>query len=147
MSDIATIWVPTAAHGDWAVDDGQLVTGQDLETAVLISLFSDGLAAADDVITDGSGDRRGWWADTGSARPVGSRLWLLDRSKQTAQVLAAAHDYIAEALQWLIDDGVVAEVSVATEWTRPGLLGARVLLLRQDGAVLALNYSWAWSSV
>ena len=145
MTDIATLWNQTA--GDWTLSAGQLLAGGDLETAVLISIFTNRQASADDVIPDGTQDPRGWWGDLGADRPIGSKLWLRMRSKQTAATLAQVRGDIAEALQWLLDDGVVARVDVFTEWTRPGMLGAKVTLYQHDGARTAVNFSWAWQGI
>ena len=105
MADISTIWNST--NGDWQLSGKSLASGKDLLTAVVISLFTDRQAEPDNPISDGTDDLRGWWGDTGSDR-IGSRLWLLERSKRTQATLQLAQGYIAEALQWLIDDGVVA---------------------------------------
>ncbi|MFM0220017.1 phage GP46 family protein [Paraburkholderia caledonica] len=83
---------------------------------VLVSIFTDRTSNPDDVIPDGAGDPRGWRGDIGEEKPIGSRLRLLDRLTQTQEVLNNARDYINEALQWLIDDGVVASIDVQTQW-------------------------------
>ena len=147
MTDIATVWDLTNARGDWTSINGVLTSGNDLQTAILISLFTDRTALPDDVIPDGTTDPRGWWADAGADYPIGSRLWLLDRSKQTADVLKRAADYINEALQWLIDDGVVVKFDVLTEFTRPGMLGAQITAHKTDGSTQASSYAWAWQGI
>lgn len=144
MTDTVTTWIPALGRGDWLLSGAQLADGSDLQTAILISLFTDRQANPDDVIPDGSGDPRGWVGDLGQDYPIGSRLWLLSRAKQTGETLARAQDYIAEALQWLIDDGVVAKFDILTEWTRTSQLGARVTAYKTDGATVALNFSSAW---
>ncbi len=145
MSDIATVWAgPLQASGDWQIAGPDLLSGNDLQTAVLISLFSDRTAQPSDTIPDGTTDPRGWWGDN-FQYPVGSRLWLLGRSKQTRETLQAAQLYISEALQWLIDDGVAAAVDVGCEWTEPGLLGARIVVLRTDGTTQVMNFGWVWN--
>lgn len=147
MSDTTIQWDVLNARGDWALVGAQLQTGNDLQTAVLISLFTDRQATSDDVIPDGSGDPRGWVGDLGSDYPIGSRLWLLDRSKQTSAVLAKASDYCNEALQWLIDDGVVAKFAIVTEWTKPTTLGIQITAYKQDGTTVAMNFSSAWNGI
>lgn len=104
-----------------------LATEDGLRTAVIISLFTDRRAEADDEIPDGGDDRRGWWADS-----LGSRLWLLARSKETPDTLARARTYAAESMQWLIDDGVATAVEVTAEWARRGVLGLRVGITLAD---------------
>lgn len=144
MSDTRTIWLRDMARGDWAHDNASLASGSDLETAILISLFSDRQASSDDVIPDGTDDPRGWVGDVDQDYQIGSRLWLLERAKQTQETLRLANDYIAEALQWLIDDSVVARFDITTEWTRAGLLGANLVAYQKSGAAIALNFSWVW---
>lgn len=118
-----------------------LVTGDDLLTAVLISLFTDAVADGDDAITDGSDDPRGWWGGA-----IGSKLWLRLRAKATSTALALVKRDIEQALEWLLEDDVAARVDVTTEWTRPGLLGARVVIRRTDGTRRALAFTQDWES-
>jgi phage gp46-like protein len=125
---------------------GGLATGNDLPSAVLLSLFTDRVAAPDDVIPDGTTDPRGWWGDD-PAYPVGSRLWLLSRAKQTDETLVRAQGYIAEALQWLIDDGVVARFGITVEWSARSQLGARVVAYESSGGIIALNSSSLWAAL
>ncbi len=143
MSDITTIWVASNGRGDWSLSGTQLQSGNDLQTSVLISLFTDRMANTDDAILDGSGDTRGWWADD-AQYSVGSRLWLLERAKQEQSTLIRARDYITEALQWLIDDGVVASFDIYVEWTRASVLGMQIVAHKQDGTTEAMNFAWAW---
>ncbi len=124
-----------------------LASGNDLETAILISLFTDRRASPDDEIPDGTSDPRGWWGDLGADVPIGSRLWLLSRAKQTAETLQRANDYIIEALQWLIDDGVVVKFDVTVEWTDLSRLGARIVAHKSDGSKTAVAYTSAWSAI
>lgn len=146
MSDISTLWNTETQHADWAMNGFQLQSGADLTTAVLISLFTDRTANPDDVIPDGSGDPRGWWGDD-PRHPIGSRLWLLSRSKETQQVLALAQDYVAEALQWLVDDGVVAKFDILCQWTRPSMLGIQVMAYKINGTTTSMNFNWAWEGI
>ncbi|HHX4055422.1 TPA: phage head spike fiber domain-containing protein [Burkholderia contaminans] len=126
---------------------GYLDTGDDLSTAILISLFSDRQAAPDDEIPDGTTNPRGWWGDLDSSTQIGSRLWLLSRAKQTTETLKRANDYIAEALQWLIDDGAVAYFEIFVQWTQAGRLGARVVAHKQNGTTTSVAYQSLWSAI
>jgi len=146
MADITISWDTAHNRGDWTMSGPMLTTGDDLQTAILISLFTDRMAQPGDVIPDGTNDPRGWWAD--GAVPIGSRMWLLQRAKQTQQTLQLAYDYIAEALQWLIDDGVVAGFDIVTSWPRASMLGAQITAYKQNGTQLTTGlYSWAWAGI
>ncbi len=46
-TDIKTIWEPDKLLGDWQTGGAGLLDGNDLETAILISLFTDRLARTD----------------------------------------------------------------------------------------------------
>jgi phage gp46-like protein len=144
--DIRIFWDNTQALGDWALAAGDLQTGQDLETACLVSLFSDALATPDFVPTDGTTDRRGWWADYYQPT-TGSNLWQLDRAKATRANLGLAQSTTQAALQWLIDDGVVASILVNTQYLTPTMMGIAVALTRPDGTSTRFMFGWAWSDL
>lgn len=142
MSDITTTW--DTDTGDWSLAGTVLASGSDLQTAILISIFTDRRATADDVVTYGLDDPRGHWTDT-DTRLIGSRLWLLMRAKETTETLNRARDYIAESLQWLIDDGVVGSFDITCQWVKPATLGAQVVAHRPDGTTESLRFAWAWN--
>jgi phage gp46-like protein len=139
--DITTVWRTT--HGDWCMSGPGLLAGDDLQTCVAIMLFTDRVADPDDVITDGTGDPRGWWGDAYRTRPIGSKLWLYERAKQIAPTLLSVQSAAQTALQPLIDDGVAASVSVAVSWNGPGFLLLQTGIQR-PGAAQPSAYSWAW---
>ena len=144
--DFKTAWDPDNARGDWVLG-GPVADGiSELETSMLISIFTDRLAAVDDRIPDGTDNPRGWWGDDANpedspetaARQIGSHLWLLDREKQAGQILQRAYDYIRDALQWLIDDGVVTRFDIDVRWVRRSFLGARVTAHKPQGATVSV---------
>jgi phage gp46-like protein len=149
--DVYILWDNNNAQGDWTLANGDLQTGQDLETACLVSLFTDKLATPDFVPTDGSSDRRGWWADPYNDAPLGSNLWQLERAKKTRDTLALARRYAEEALQWLVDDGVAKQIAVNTAWLGAAvgstMLGIGIAILKPDGSVTRFTFGWAWQSL
>lgn len=131
--------------------DGQLDTTQDLATAVIVSLFSDRLAARSDKLNYTEDNRRGWWGDTDlqDDHPgdlLGSRLWLLQRRKSDNHLPLIARGYIIEALQWMIDDGVAAKVEATCYFLRgdQSKLGAVVTITRHGQRPVDLSFDWAW---
>lgn len=149
MSDLALRWDPAAVAADLAVEANDLARDDGLETAVLLSLFTDRQAEVGDVLPAGENDRRGWWGD---ALPVvegdktGSRLWLLARAKSTPDARARAEEYAREALQWLIDDKVAERVEVAAEIPRVGMLGFLVTIHRPQKDPARYRFSHAWAA-
>lgn len=147
MPDITVTWNAILGRGDWSFSNGDLTTGNDLQSAVLISLFTDGRAPDDYVPTDGTNDRRGWWADTYEDRPIGSLLWTLERSKKVGatSLLTTARNTCLSALQWLLDDGVASSLNVQTAWLRSDVLGITVEIF-EPANLTPFRYAFAWST-
>lgn len=143
MSDISSFWDVDRLRADWREGQGDLVSGNDLQTAIIISLFTDLPARPDDDI-DGT-DRKGWWGNVGEEKAVGSLLWLLRRSKLTPAVALKAEGYCSEATSWLVSDGVVASIDVATQIIFPRRLNI-FLRYQQPGATDStdLRFFWVW---
>lgn len=146
MADIRTVF--SDFSGDWRIVGPGFEEDDGLESAVVISLFTDRRAENDDEV-DGE-DRRGWWGDLFAdveGDRIGSRLWLLSREKQLPAVLIKAREYASEALQWLIDDGVASAVTVTTEIVRQGLLGLLVVIHRPAKPPIQFRFETFWKEV
>lgn len=144
--------------------EGQLTLAEDggLGTAVILSLFLDARANADDPLPDpNSEDRGGWWGNalaslsrwfsrstTGSGASssyeIGSRLWTFRRSKNTAQTRTEMRDACVEALEWLRDDGIAREVNVdvVTHDSDPNAVQINVLVVEETGREQAFAFVW-----
>lgn len=142
MSDIAIktigkIFVLEVENGDLAKDDG-------LQTAVLISLFTD-QRVSDDELPTGEKSKRGWWADSFPVvdqDKIGSKLWLLERVKRTAETLRKFEDYCVEALNWLIDDGVAATIEVSASYDENNQLVAAIEITKPKGRTSRYQLLW-----
>lgn len=124
-----------------------------LRALVEASLFSWSRAQSGDVLPstrDGKRDRRGWWAEGLSARyegdAFGSRLWLLERAKLTAETIRLARSYAEEALAWLVEDGIAEAVAVEVQRQGRGGLGIGVTITRGTGTLAPedLRFSFLW---
>ncbi len=146
MSDIALLWSNPRITADLGLDGADLTVDDGLETAALISLFCDRRAEDADVLPQGVTDRRGWCLDSTGVDKIGSRLWLLDRSKQTPDVLTRAEEYAREALAWMLEDLVVSKIDVVTEFLKRPLygLGMRITFHRPklDPVKFRFNRNW-----
>lgn len=144
MSDLRTVWRDLG--GDWLVAGPSLAEDDGLETAVVLSLFTDRVAAEGDAAVEPTA-RRGWWGDAYpevAGDQIGSRLWQLAREKQLPAVLARAELYAKEALQWLVDDGVASSVTVQAEVVRQGVLGLLVTITRSATPVIRFRFESFW---
>ncbi|ODU84510.1 MAG: hypothetical protein ABT10_03025 [Novosphingobium sp. SCN 63-17] len=112
----------------------------DLTTSVLISLFTDATAGDDDVIPDGTSLRRGWWADT----TLGSKLWLLERSKALPSVARQVEQYALDALGWLLTDQIAIEVNAAAVWLSSTMLVLTITITRGSARPISIRFANLW---
>ena len=116
-----------------------------LTRAVVISLFTHRRAEPD----DNSDGPMGWWGDTWPAVAndrYGSKLWLLQRSKLTNELVNTVRTYLRDALQWMLDDGVVSRIDIDIQRTGINELSNRIVLWRRDGPV-SLSFNDLWSVI
>jgi len=145
MADIRVLWDAPNARGDFAMLGHGLALGDDLESAILISLFSDQVSDPSDVLpNDEKHDPRGWWADTYTQDQIGSRLWQAFWRVRNQDTLNWARDTATRALQWLIDDGVASAVNVVPEFYGQGGLALHIAITRPVGVSI---YEFAWDQL
>lgn len=150
LADLALTWDAARGDADLSLIDSDLASDRGLETAVLLSLFTDRRAERDDRPPSGDArDRRGWWADQFAdveGDRIGSRLWMLDRAKLTNQTVLRAREYVLEALAWMLEDRVVASIDVQIETTPSALLIA-VGLQRPGRDPVTFRFQHVWDHV
>lgn len=104
---------PTAP-GDFRAEQG-------LATQLLIDLMTDRRVEASE-LRDGE-ENRGWIGDSfdtlDGEGPIGSRLWLLTRRAIYDGIETDVEDYIREALEPRIEQGVIASIDVTVTADRP----------------------------
>lgn len=103
------------------VNANGLQTDKDLETACIISLFTDARATDEELRLAGLplNDHRGFWGDQFLELPsdsLGSKLWLLARSQRTDETLRQYEDYSYQALTWMLRTQVAQRVTTAATW-------------------------------
>ncbi|MFT8354119.1 MAG: phage GP46 family protein [Gluconobacter japonicus] len=164
--DIAIIWNALEARGDWAIVSEDLALDNPLRSAVMVSLFTDRVApeqpsASDQAVgitppgnaaNSGLRDRRGWWGDAFADLSIGSRLWQLRRAIKVGEkaVLLELEQIIREALDWLIDDGVVSKIDVATAWSMVSANTAEFSVSLWEPTAAqpqTFLFSWAWEGL
>ena len=133
MTDLALTWNNRLGAGDICVVGADLLADDGLQTAILISLFTDARVREDE-LPEGHTWRRGWWGDGVEDEPdvTGSKLWTLRRSKATQEVLVRARAFAREALQWMIRDGVAVRLDVDVNYTSPGTMLIEVSIVEPD---------------
>jgi len=142
MTDLLLAWNNDIAGADLCVEGADLALDHGLTSAVVISLFTHRRVSAEE-LPEGEADRRGWWGDALSdgGDEIGSKLWLLEREKETPQVLARAEGYAREALAWIARDQLVESVTVAATWPHPGEMALDVVAQLPDGRTREFQFS------
>ena len=134
--DTALIYDPVRRRCDLAFENGDFQFDDGPVTPVLTAVFLDRRALPDDQVPDPTiqtyapatlNARRGWAMDflDPNGRPVGSRMWLLTRAKQSEPVRLAAESYLREALEPLAN-ARGWPMSLMVRWIATGILAWRV---------------------
>jgi len=145
---------------DWALlGDGTLDDTQALATAVCIALGTNALADVDDPLPDpDSTDRAGWWGNLDcetiwDAWPIGSKLWLMRRSKiegpnaaRGATTVRVAN-YIAQAIQPFVDRNIISTFNVAVIRVDTQQIDALITLYRGPREAIELRYQILWDEL
>ena len=120
-----------------------------LETCVLLSLFTDRRVDDEKLLPDESGYKGGWWGNQFNDFEIGSRLWLLRRSKKEDETLTLARQYCLEALQWMIDEVIAQTVDVTTSFIDDETMSIEIQIYRPDVAneqEFAYKYFFNWEN-
>ena len=148
MADAAMVM--SEFGGDLVLFGFDLERDDGLETAVIISLFTDRRASAEQIPPEyPQDDLRGYWGDITNASATdqtGSLLWLLAREKQLPQILSRAEQYCREALAWMIDDMVATKISVVASFYSLGVMLLEINIDRPTGPAVRYRYNYEWSA-
>lgn len=126
--------------------DGALAEDESLETVVLVSLFTDRPATAEEMAAARLPVQQGWWAhaDTvrGTDRVYGSKLWLLQRGVTTQATLRRAEQYCLEALAWLVDMNISRQNEVLATRPRSGEMYLDIKIHRPKTLLPSFERLW-----
>lgn len=137
MTDKLDIALIADSNGDYDIeigDDGDLRAVDGFETSIIMSLLTDGRASPSEVAEPYN--RRGFIGDEFFQNENfrhGSKLWLLEQSRNTSDTRNAAVNYAEQALQWMVNDGHLISVSAR------GSLRVEGIELSITGTALAGN--------
>lgn len=148
MADAAMVM--TENGGQLVLAGFDLERDDGLETAVIISLFTDRRATSEQIPVEmPRDDLRGYWGDIGNATPsdqTGSLLWLLAREKQLPQILGRAQQYCRDALAWMIEDLVATRIEVTAEFIAQGWMLISVEIFRPNGSLVRYRFNYEWAA-
>lgn len=119
--------------------EGDATLTDDLRPAVIFSLMTDARAHDDDEVPGNPADRRGYWHDTflpDEGDSEGSRLYLLQGKAASEETRLLAEGIVKQALQHMIDDGLVLRFSIDAWWEQAHFLGIHVIGFGTDDQLL-----------
>jgi phage gp46-like protein len=145
---------------DWSLlPNGQLDDSQALATAVCVALGTNGLASDTDELPDPDDNNRcGWWGDLDAAAiwggwPIGSKLWLLRRSKITpasarqGATVTLVENYIITAMQPFVDNKICSSFSVNATRVSAQRIDALLRIYRGPQQPIELLYQVLWDGL
>lgn len=147
-------WDNTVGAGRLQVDPvtGALAVDRSLVSVVALCLFTNVEATAEEIATAGLDQQEGWWAEADSLREqgrprMGSKLWLLKREKTIAATLRRGEGYVRDALRWLIDQKIAADIGVRMTLLRPGgVVGLEVTITRPQKILPPFKHLWEFQT-
>lgn len=149
MSDIRIEFDEENLVGDLLISGGDLAIEEGLETAVVMSIFTDARALDDDELPGNDSDPRGWWADEFAQvedDEIGSRAWLLERTRLNDETVVRAQGFYQQALQWLVDDGVAERVDVQVERVDLSIARIDVQIFRPERDPVRFRFNALWEA-
>lgn len=110
MSRYTDLWIEQDDEGvfDFVVENGDLKTTDGLDSAVVVSLFSDRRAYREEVADPMK--RRGWIGDLVSdvaSDRHGSGLWLYEQHRLTQATAVGVRNEAVQAFDWAVDENLI----------------------------------------
>lgn len=146
-TDIKIVQVSTGINVEYDIEfiNGEFTIEEGLETAVLMSIYTDRRADNDEELDD-INDQRGWWGDQFEDDEIGSKRWLLYRQKITSNTLALLRQYDRDALKWMIDDNVVKDIKVTVERYDRITVAEEIQLYYANDESVAFKFKTTWEA-
>lgn len=150
--DVVTLdWLQTAT--------GLLDETEQLATAIMLALNTDGLADESDKLPmPGATNRRGWWGDLDAESiwggwAIGSKLWLLTRAKivdssaKEGATITRVEAYCRACLQPFVTAGICTRFTVTAVQDTSQRITATIIVYRGDKAAIQLEYQPVWAEI
>ena len=134
-----------AGYYDFSLSSsGDIATLEFFDTSILYSLFGEKRASADEVVEPSR--RRGWIGNFTFEN--GSKLWLMEQSRLTRDIMNRIEDESKKALQWLVDDGYAVSIDQVTTTLSGGRLLLNITIRRSRDKIIKKQYNlWENSGV
>ena len=123
-------------------ENGDIASGDQFDTAIVVSLFSD--ARADESQVAIPELRRGWIGNEETpGDQLGGYLWLFEQSRLTGSLLSDIEDAARGSLRWKVEDGYAESVSAKASREDERRLRLEIQIAAPTGEVeTKLFYLW-----
>ncbi len=139
-----------AACPDFVIENGDLKADNGLETASLISVYTDRRVTLEELPL-GEADQKGWWADLISEPiedAIGSKLWRLERiGKVLETTVVEMKNLLQEAFEWMVEDGLAETVVVTAEQSGFNEIKGSVKIFKPNGNNIPFKFIWDGQSL
>ena len=124
----------TTVDFDISIDaDGDILTDDFFDTAILYSLFGERRASSSEVSE--ARLRRGWIGSEGAPFENGSKLWLLTQARITRTILSRLEDEAVKALEWMVTDNIAVAITDVTATVSNGKVALNLTIERSTDNV------------
>lgn len=130
---VLTIDPATGLHDISFDAEGDILTADSFDTALLYSLFGERRADSSEVVEPQL--RRGWIGSEGKDFENGSKLWLFEQARLTKTNLNRIEDEARKSLQWMIDDGIAVSVDEVNAAAKNGTVTLEIVIRRSRSKV------------
>lgn len=126
---------------DYQIVDGDFLGDDSFDTDILSSLLVD--ARADSSEIQQPENRRGWFGDefmVDNTYNLGSKLWLLEQSRNVNLTVTKSETFTSEALQWILDNKLADIVDVSSELKAPDELFINIDIFVDDNKIATFTF-------
>ena len=123
--------------------DGELATVLGFDTAIQMSILSQQRATVDEVAVPEL--RRGWIGSLDADFEPGSKIWLFDQARRIGRTLSDIKAAGEAGVQWFLDEKLVDQIEVTTEFTTDGILLTVLFVIENRPTETALFELWKFS--
>tara|TARA_R110000868_G_scaffold188800_2_gene431609 strand:+ start:329 stop:778 length:450 start_codon:yes stop_codon:yes gene_type:complete len=129
----------TNGNYDISFESGDFALTNGLETSFLMTIF----CQKRDETAEDPRSRGGWIGNelNDGGFEQGSLIWTLYQSRLDDDIVNICQNYLEDAFQWYIDDGIAKEINIEVEKTLDNQgLKATIVALRNDNTEFTQNY-------
>ena len=79
---------------------------------------------------------------------MGTKLWLLQRSKTIDEIPAITKEYLLDGFSWMIDDGIIDSVEISVERRRDlkTTIAFGLTFYRPEGNSIFYSFYYNWEA-